>query len=618
MSECTRRLAGPQCGCLEQRIASASRKRTLPTMPPVISMPLPICLIENVEGNKLVVNKEAEKILLAISQPVVVIAIIGKYRTGKSYLMNKLAGSKTGFALGSSIQSKTKGIWMWCVPHPQNSGQTLILLDTEGLGDVEKGDCKNDAWIFSLAVLLSSAFVFNSLGTIDQQSMEQLHYVTELTKLIKLKSTEKKENTGEYKRFFPSFTWCVRDFTLLLEKDGKEITEDEYLLSSLEPKKGTDKLAKNYNLPRECILHFFHTHKCFVFDRPATKKKLQILETLEENELDEEFVKQAGKFYSYMISNSRVKTLEGGTEVTGRMLAVLTDSYVKAIQSGTVPCMENAVLALAEIENTGALQDALSKYECEMNKRVQRFPTETQQEFLNMHIECEKEAIKVFLGRSLNDKDQKYQRKMKEKIDNKMNEFSARNEKASRDLCRKLLQELSVTMENNVMAGEYSVPGGHKKYIMEKLRVMEAYNVRPGKGMKALEVIQEYMNEKKDIEAAIIQADETLTEKERQLAEERAQTENAERERQIMEQNNRDLQQSMEDQNRSFEQHKKMLMERMEQDRKMMQQQNELVISQKLKEQEMMMKAGFEDKIASLQEEIRALRNPPKSSCIVL
>jgi len=43
-----------------------------------------------------------------------------------------------GFPLGSTVQSKTKGIWMWCVPHPSKSEHILVLLDTEGLGDVEK------------------------------------------------------------------------------------------------------------------------------------------------------------------------------------------------------------------------------------------------------------------------------------------------------------------------------------------------------------------------------------------------------------------------------------------------------------------------------------------------
>uniref|UniRef100_A0A8C5QJJ1 GB1/RHD3-type G domain-containing protein n=1 Tax=Leptobrachium leishanense TaxID=445787 RepID=A0A8C5QJJ1_9ANUR len=143
-----------------------------------------------------------------------------------------------GFPLGSTIQSKTKGIWMWCVPHPLKDGHVLVLLDTEGLGDVAKGDSKNDAWIFCLAVLLSSNLVLNSLGTIDQQAMEQLHYVTELTKRIRLQASEEDEfNISECKRVFPSFTWCVRDFTLDLIHDGKEITEDEYLMNSLKCKR---------------------------------------------------------------------------------------------------------------------------------------------------------------------------------------------------------------------------------------------------------------------------------------------------------------------------------------------------------------------------------------------
>ena len=60
-----------------------------------IHMPAPKCLIENING-QLRVNPEALKILSAIRQPVVVVAIVGLYRTGKSYLMKKLAGKNKG------------------------------------------------------------------------------------------------------------------------------------------------------------------------------------------------------------------------------------------------------------------------------------------------------------------------------------------------------------------------------------------------------------------------------------------------------------------------------------------------------------------------------------------
>ncbi|KAI4590775.1 hypothetical protein MJG53_001824 [Ovis ammon polii x Ovis aries] len=102
----------------------------------------PICLVEN-DNEILSVNQKALQILEKISQPVVVVAIVGLYRTGKSYLMNRLAGQNHGFPLGSTVQSETKGIWMWCVPHPSKENHTLVLLDTEGLGDVEKEVIKN-------------------------------------------------------------------------------------------------------------------------------------------------------------------------------------------------------------------------------------------------------------------------------------------------------------------------------------------------------------------------------------------------------------------------------------------------------------------------------------------
>ena len=59
------------------------------------NMTAPICLVENID-EQLSVNQEALEILDQISQPVVVVAIVGLYRTGKSYLMNCLAGQNHG------------------------------------------------------------------------------------------------------------------------------------------------------------------------------------------------------------------------------------------------------------------------------------------------------------------------------------------------------------------------------------------------------------------------------------------------------------------------------------------------------------------------------------------
>ena len=41
----------------------------------------------------------------------------GMYRTGKSYLMNRMLLSRSdGFGVGSTINPHTKGIWIWGEP----------------------------------------------------------------------------------------------------------------------------------------------------------------------------------------------------------------------------------------------------------------------------------------------------------------------------------------------------------------------------------------------------------------------------------------------------------------------------------------------------------------------
>lgn len=75
------------CVCVSRTIMAGSR---------TVSMPEPVCLIENDEDGKLRVVRSSQEILAQIDQHVVVVSVVGLYRTGKSYLMNKLAGKTKG------------------------------------------------------------------------------------------------------------------------------------------------------------------------------------------------------------------------------------------------------------------------------------------------------------------------------------------------------------------------------------------------------------------------------------------------------------------------------------------------------------------------------------------
>jgi hypothetical protein len=70
---------------------------------------------------------------------------------------------------------------------PDGSEMHLILLDTEGI-DAYDQTRQYSSQIFSLAVLLSSCFVYNQMGAIDEAALDRLSLVTELTKVRELTS----------------------------------------------------------------------------------------------------------------------------------------------------------------------------------------------------------------------------------------------------------------------------------------------------------------------------------------------------------------------------------------------------------------------------------------------
>lgn len=137
-------------------------------------------------------NPEAAEFLGSIRGKLSVIAICGKYRTGKSYILNKLfieslveERAKRGFQVGPTINPCTKGLWIWkevfYAPHDEQMAQPLVIIDTEGLGAYDEDD-NHDTKIFLLALLLSSHLIYNSVGSIDENVLNNLSLVVNLSK----------------------------------------------------------------------------------------------------------------------------------------------------------------------------------------------------------------------------------------------------------------------------------------------------------------------------------------------------------------------------------------------------------------------------------------------------
>lgn len=84
---------------------------------------------------------------------------------------------------------------------------------------------------------------------------------------------------------------------------------------------------------------------------------------------------------------------------------------MESINSGAVPCLENAVRILAHLENSAAVQKAADHYSEQMAQRV-RLPTDTLQELLDLHAASEREAIEIFMENSFKDENQEFQKNL--------------------------------------------------------------------------------------------------------------------------------------------------------------------------------------------------------------
>ncbi|XP_075034884.1 guanylate-binding protein 6-like [Mixophyes fleayi] len=574
-----------------------------------MNMEAPLCLIENPESGKFQVNAEAIAILSKINQPVVVVAIVGMYRTGKSYLMNKLYGAQRGFDLGSTVQAKTKGIWMWCFPHPTLENHTLVLLDTEGLGDVEKGDTKNDMEIFCLAVLLSSAFVYNSKGVIDEDAIEKLRFVGEISELIKVKTKNNDDEEAELSRHFPMFIWVVRDITLKLELNGKEITEDEYLENALklQESENTRKIQER-NACRDCIRMYFSSRKCFVFDFPTGNKDfLQRMDEVSEEQLNPTFIEQTKTFCDYIYEKADVKYIDDIRLVTGKILGDLAHMYTDAISSSNVACMADVIVNISEAQNKAAVRDAIQYYETKMKDCVV-FLTETLNQFIELSRQCENEALQIFLKIAFKDNDQVFQKDFMIKIEEKKSEFFKMNDLTSRGYCEELIRKQSEVLENALKEGVYSTPGGYQKFKEDMKLLEDKYNREPKKGTQAEEILQEFRKSKETIGITIMMNDKTLTELQKKEEENKVRKEKDEMKKKIEDLESLNKNEKLTDHIRTIEENTKQLLEKTSAERRMMDDKLTSVILQKKREQQAYVSQGFDDRARMYKAQIEDLQ----------
>ena len=193
-------------------------------------------------------------------------------------------------------------------PNDPNKELPILLIDTEGLGAFDEEE-NHDAKIFLLALLLCSLLVFNSIGAVDENALQNLSLVLNLSKNLQVKSGKQIEDPDEMAEYFPSFLWVLRDFALqMVDAEGNEINQKTYLENALKDVKGTSDAVENKNRIRRLIRHFFKERDAFTMVRPMEDERmLQNLASAPDHMLREEFVQQVNLLRSKTLKRVQAK-----------------------------------------------------------------------------------------------------------------------------------------------------------------------------------------------------------------------------------------------------------------------------------------------------------------------
>ena len=296
------------------------------------------------------VNEEACSFLESLKGPLSVCSVVGNYRTGKSYLLNRICGGDAGagsFMVSGTTQSCTKGLWIMRRTLTADDGTNVLIVDTEGLGSMSASET-HDLRVFSLALLLSSTFLYNSTGAITEATLNNLSLVSSLTEHVRMTAEETcdEDALGEC---FPHFIYVARDFSLqLVGESGEEVDSTTYLNQSLRVRGDPD---SSKNKVRRAINKLFPTGKrsCTCMVRPCNNENdLQNLPQMRDADLRPEFLNSIEALRRQITSTPPAS--HDGMSVTGPMLARLARLYVDAINGGAIPAIRDSWTLLSEGE----------------------------------------------------------------------------------------------------------------------------------------------------------------------------------------------------------------------------------------------------------------------------
>ncbi|XP_042973591.1 guanylate-binding protein 4 isoform X3 [Carya illinoinensis] len=305
---------------------------------------------------KLRLSREGLEAIERITTPIAAVAVIGPYRSGKSFLLNQLLSLSCfeGFGVGHMRDTKTKGIWVWGTPIEldiDGVSTSVLYLDTEGFESVGKSNVYDDR-IFALANVMSSVLIYNLPETIREADISRLSFAVELAEEFYGRVK------GQDVAFEPAkLLWLIqRDFL-----QGKSVQEmvDEALRRV--PNNDGNKNIDMVNQIRDSLAIMGDNSTAFSLPQPHLQRTK--LCDMKDGELDPIYVRKRDQLKQLVASIIRPKIVQGKT-LNGKEFVYFLEQILEALNKGEIP----STGSLVEVFNKGILDRCLKLYSENMEK----------------------------------------------------------------------------------------------------------------------------------------------------------------------------------------------------------------------------------------------------------
>ncbi|XP_047329279.1 guanylate-binding protein 4-like [Impatiens glandulifera] len=330
---------------------------------------------------KLRISKEGLDVIERITTPIAAVAVIGPYRSGKSFLLNQLLSLSCyeGFGVGHMRDTKTKGIWVWGSPMEleiDGEKTSVFFLDTEGFESIGKSNVYDDR-IFALATVLSSVLIYNLPETIREADISRLSFAVELAEEFYGRVQ------GKDVAFEPAkLLWLIqRDFL-----QGKSVQEMVQEALKHVPNLDGNRNIDQVNQIRDSLAIMGDNSTAFSLPQPHLQR-IKLCD-MKDGELDPIYIKKREDLKKLVVSSIRPKIVQG-RHLNGKEFVSFLEKILEALNKGEIP----STGSLVEVFNKDVTEHCMKHYNDKMVKLKLPLPEKSLEKYHQGH---KGEAMKMF------------------------------------------------------------------------------------------------------------------------------------------------------------------------------------------------------------------------------